>query len=234
MPSSSAKQHRFMEAIAHNPAFAKKAGVPQSVGKDFAAADKGKKFVGGGSARQKINMQDTRHGAMDMPFHSLKRFAGMKAGGDIPTGYKKGEEMNPKMMKGSNMPKMDPRMAAMRRPMQAPVAMPTGMQAPVAMPTGMKSGGMAKGGMRPEKDIARDQMAMAPYARGGMAKGGMAKVGNMNPKGSMTSSSSAGENTKIQKKGLTEGRVIKMAKGGSVSSRADGIASKGKTNCKYV
>ena len=39
MPSVSAKQHRFMEAIAHSPEFAKKAGVPQSVGKDFARAD---------------------------------------------------------------------------------------------------------------------------------------------------------------------------------------------------
>ena len=40
MPSSSPKQHRFMEAIAHNPEFARKAGVPQKVGKDFAEADK--------------------------------------------------------------------------------------------------------------------------------------------------------------------------------------------------
>ena len=39
MPSTSPKQHRFMEAIAHSPEFAKKAGVPQSVGKDFAKAD---------------------------------------------------------------------------------------------------------------------------------------------------------------------------------------------------
>lgn len=42
MPSVSDKQHKFMEAVAHNPAFAKKAGVPQKVGKDFAAADKAK------------------------------------------------------------------------------------------------------------------------------------------------------------------------------------------------
>ena len=42
MPSVSKKQHNFFEAIAHDPAFAKKAGVPQTVGKDFAAADKGK------------------------------------------------------------------------------------------------------------------------------------------------------------------------------------------------
>ena len=40
MPSTSEKQHRFMEAVAHSPEFAKKAGVPQKVGKDFAAADK--------------------------------------------------------------------------------------------------------------------------------------------------------------------------------------------------
>jgi len=46
MPSVSGKQHRFMEMIAHDPAKAKAAGVPQSVGKDFAEADKGKSFGG--------------------------------------------------------------------------------------------------------------------------------------------------------------------------------------------
>jgi len=48
MPSSSKKQHNFMEAVANNPAFAKKVGVPQSVGKDFSNADKGRKFSKGG------------------------------------------------------------------------------------------------------------------------------------------------------------------------------------------
>jgi hypothetical protein len=48
MPSVSKKQHNFMAAIAHNPAFAKKVGVPQSVGMDFNKADKGKKFKQGG------------------------------------------------------------------------------------------------------------------------------------------------------------------------------------------
>jgi hypothetical protein len=37
-----------MEAVAHNPAFAKKVGIKQSVGKEFAAADKGKTFKQGG------------------------------------------------------------------------------------------------------------------------------------------------------------------------------------------
>ena len=35
MPAVSKKQEKFMQAVAHNPAFAKKAGVPQSVGKEF-------------------------------------------------------------------------------------------------------------------------------------------------------------------------------------------------------
>jgi hypothetical protein len=46
MPSTSPKQHRFMEAVAHNPDFAKKAGVPQSVGKEFAKVDEGAKREG--------------------------------------------------------------------------------------------------------------------------------------------------------------------------------------------
>lgn len=46
MPSKSAKQHRFMELVAHNPKAAKRVGVPQSVGEDFAQADKGRHFAG--------------------------------------------------------------------------------------------------------------------------------------------------------------------------------------------
>ena len=48
MPSKTKKQAKFMAAVANNPKFAKKAGVPQSVGKEFAKADKGKKFKEGG------------------------------------------------------------------------------------------------------------------------------------------------------------------------------------------
>jgi hypothetical protein len=48
MPSKSPAQHKLMAAVAHSPKFAKKVGIPVSVGKDFASADKGKKFKGGG------------------------------------------------------------------------------------------------------------------------------------------------------------------------------------------
>jgi len=51
MPSVSKKQHNLMAAVAKNPAFAKKVGIKQSVGKDFLTADKGKKFGSGGMAK---------------------------------------------------------------------------------------------------------------------------------------------------------------------------------------
>ena len=72
MPSTSKKQHSFMEAIAHSPSFAKKVGVPQSVGKDFSTADKGKKFSKGG---------DTMASKMNPGFMAMmaKKKAGAKA-----------------------------------------------------------------------------------------------------------------------------------------------------------
>ena len=87
MPSTSKKQHNFMAAIAHNPAFAKKVGIPQSVGKDFNEADKGKKFGSGGYARpdlQKINKPKTLHGKMSI----------MKGGGMAKSDMKEDMKMD--------------------------------------------------------------------------------------------------------------------------------------------
>jgi hypothetical protein len=67
MPSTSKKQHNFMAAVANSPSFAKKVGVPQSVGKEFSDADKGKKFGSGGRTRpdvQGVNKPKTNHGKM--------------------------------------------------------------------------------------------------------------------------------------------------------------------------
>ena len=45
MPSKSTKQARLMAAAAHDPAFAKRVGIPQKVAKDFNKADKGGKLL---------------------------------------------------------------------------------------------------------------------------------------------------------------------------------------------
>ena len=52
-----------MAAIAHSPEFAKKVGVSQSVGKDFTAADKGRKFKEGGSTMNSEKARELRHAA---------------------------------------------------------------------------------------------------------------------------------------------------------------------------
>jgi hypothetical protein len=68
MPATSEKQKRFMDAAAHNPAFAKKAGVPVSVAKDFSEKSKGVKF-GGPKTRpdlQKVNEPKTRQGKTEL------------------------------------------------------------------------------------------------------------------------------------------------------------------------
>lgn len=38
----------------------------------------------------------------------------------------------------------------------------------------------------------------------------------------------------VETQGKTKGAMVKMASGGSVSKRADGVAQRGKTNCKVV
>jgi hypothetical protein len=60
MPSVSKKQRNFMAAVAHNPEFAKKAGVPQSVGKEFNQADKGRKFSKGGDMKHEDVKMDKK------------------------------------------------------------------------------------------------------------------------------------------------------------------------------
>jgi hypothetical protein len=94
MPSKTKKQHNFMEAVAHNPAFAKKAGVPQSVGKEFSDADKGKTFKRGGDmATKKMNpgmmaMMAKKRGAMAPAKPAAAPAAGMmgmKKGGSVGT-----------------------------------------------------------------------------------------------------------------------------------------------------
>jgi len=95
VPSKTKKQANFMAAVANNPKFAKKAGVPQSVGKDFAKADKGKTFKEGGmpnmrkDRRTMENLRDeTRRIGREEAFEKNK-MAGMNMGGKVK-GYRDG------------------------------------------------------------------------------------------------------------------------------------------------
>jgi hypothetical protein len=80
VPSVSKKQERFMQAVAHNPAFAKKAGVPQSVGKEFTKS-------GGGMAESKkmvkkeVSFMKSKGAPKSMIKHEMGEMKGMKKGG---------------------------------------------------------------------------------------------------------------------------------------------------------
>lgn len=82
MPSVSKKQHNFMAAVANNPKFAKKAGVPASVGKEFVEADKGRKFAKGGDMKD-LKKALAAHAAKP----ASKAHKGLKSGG-LAAGHK--------------------------------------------------------------------------------------------------------------------------------------------------
>jgi len=104
MPSTSKKQHKFMAAIAHNPAFAKKVGIPQSVGMDFNKADKGKKFKGGGMNNdmkqdmpmmKKVAKQEVKMHEKSM--HKMAKGGVTRADGCVTKGHTKGKMIKMKM-----------------------------------------------------------------------------------------------------------------------------------------
>ena len=100
MPSTSKKQHNFMAAVAKNPAFAKKTGVPQSVGKEFLTADKGKKFKEGGFmkhsdiAKDKPMMKAEAEKAVkshEKRMHKMAKGGVTRADGCVTKGHTKGK-----------------------------------------------------------------------------------------------------------------------------------------------
>ena len=99
MPSTSKKQHNFMAAVANNPSFAKKVGVPQSVGKDFNNADKGKTFKRGGDMAKANPFMEmiAKKKAMaagkksEMPMKKMAKGGMAKGGGIESKGKTKGK-----------------------------------------------------------------------------------------------------------------------------------------------
>ena len=154
MPAKSEKQKLFMDAAAHNPKFAKAAGVPVSVAKEFSGESKGMKFGKGANTSrpdlQKVNKPKTLHGKMSI----------MKEGGDtMATNMGK-----PVMKKGMSMAK-----DGMKRP--TPMAKTSMM--------GMKKGGMADGGMPMVMKDGKKIPAFAADGKGAMKHGGATKKMNM-------------------------------------------------------
>jgi hypothetical protein len=132
MPAVSEKQKKFMDAVAHNKGFAKKVGVPQSVGAEFSGKSKGMKFGSGSGTRadrQQVNQPKTDHGGQTL----------FKQGGRMAT------KMNAGFM-AMMAKKKDAKSSAMGKPtMKAGMSTAKdGMKkaTPMADMAGMKKGGM--------------------------------------------------------------------------------------------
>ena len=201
MPSKSKAQHNFMAAVANNPSFAKKAGVPTSVGKDFSAADKGRKFSKGGDMK-KMNMGGYADGGMTM----VKG----KDGKMVPDFAADGKG---KMAKGGMAKKM--KFDDDREPGSSGGSKGDRVGAPGGddMVGAYKRGGMAKADMKQDKSMMQKAVnkhegrlhkgaTMTKLSKGGMAASKMGSV--------KTSSSRDG----IATKGKTKGTMITMKNGG--------------------
>jgi hypothetical protein len=172
MPATSAKQKKFMDAAAHNPAFAKAAGVPQSVAKDFSKQSKGAKFDSGPRTRadrQAFGNPKTNHG----------KAALFKEGGHM----KESKAMMAKevsFMKKAGAPKSMVK-HEMAEAKMAKGGIATSLKAHAAAPAskahaGMKSGGMTKMGAvktssKPDGVITKGKTkgTMVTMKRGGKA-----------------------------------------------------------------
>ena len=91
-----------MAAVAKNPSFAKKVGVPRSVGEEFLTADKGKKFKEGGAMKHSDIAKDKpmmkKVAAKAVKGHEKRMHSMAKGGGIEIKGKTKGKMV--KMNKG--------------------------------------------------------------------------------------------------------------------------------------
>lgn len=93
MPAVSEKQKRFMQAVAHNKGFAKKVGVPQSVGREFSKAKGGEMKESKAMMKKEVSFMKKKGAPKSMLKHEM---AEMKSKGrgvakaDMQKGYRKG------------------------------------------------------------------------------------------------------------------------------------------------
>ena len=178
MPSVSKKQHNLMMAVAHSPSFAKKVGIKQSVGKDFSAADKGRKFKEGGSMKHDDIKEDKT---------LIKKAFGMH---DKQLHESKKTDLSKLNKGGTTMAKYDK----------------------TPKPSSMS------------KDVEAGSNKLLSHGESAVQKRGHTK--GKEERSNKTLGIQGGAKSG---KGTFGAAPIKMAKGGSASARADGIAQKGKT-----
>ena len=180
-----------MAAAAHNPAFAKKVGIPTSVAKEFNAADKGKKFGTGGDVgytyggQNQIGKQRTRFGSTfgykdNIPNANINKYIGKKEGGKIMA-----TDKLKKLFKGKE---------SMKEELAEAKAIKSGKISPMEYAKGEKMEGHKAGG----RIAAKGEHSVQKKSKRGAEMVKMARGGG------------------IESKGKTKGKFIKMCGGGKM------------------
>ena len=212
-----------MEAVAHNPAFAKKVGIPRSVGEEFSKADKGKTFKKGGIMKMEKGVKpssmsgDVEKGsnkklkfgesAVQKKGHTKGRNLGDTGPKESVESEKNMKSFMKKYAKGGKVKRYDDGGDVETETAQGQnknIGDDTRARAMAALQSG-----------KMDQEVPTPKPRMRAKSKSNAMTDSMSR---MNPMGDT-----------YKKGGMTK----KMAGGGSASSRADGIAQRGKTRGKY-
>lgn len=226
MPSTSKKQHNFMQAIAHSPSFAKKVGVPQSVGSDFAKADKGRKFAQGGDMATK-----QLFGGKESYSEEMKEAKAVKSGRISPAQYARGEEAEKPMGRGKK--------ESFKSELQEGKAIKSGRVTPTQYASGEGKEYKMAGGGRVDPRMAA--MLAAKTTQGASQRSADPRIAAMlaakaSPARQAVDPRAAILAAKLRNSAsapMKKGGMAKFAAGGFTSA-ADGIARKGKTQATQI
>jgi len=208
MPAVSKKQQKFMQAVAHNPKFAKKVGVKQSIGKEFTKEKDMKKVkkmnMGGMADREGRAMATGRYANDPRMMADARGRAMMKKGGKVNTSKMNNlEELGRVDAEKGYTAKGKKNLKGEKKRLVSQIK------------KGYKGGGKVTADME-----GRALVKKTADARGrAMATGGLlARTGGSSAK------------MKAKGKAMKKGGAVK----GSASKRADGIAQQGHTRGRMV
>lgn len=247
MPSVSRKQRNFMAAAAHDPKFAKKAGVSQGVAREFNQADKGRKFAEGGEVdpRRSIVREPGKPPRNYDPYEDLRKqyqtpgtvIRGDELPNSKPTSrpnmenskvkrtYKDGGKVDDSIeFTGEELAKMDDKVRRIRKEGAAAgfSFVPEGARAGAAEAyEGQRKKGKAVSTAIDAANVMKEHYGKSKFAAGGKIK-----------KGGFMKHDDAAEDKKLIRKEFkrmegaehkaANSAVAKLAKGGSVKRYAGG------------
>ena len=222
MPSKSKAQHNLMAMVANDPKAAKRLGIPQSVGRDYVEADKGRKFGSGGSMKEskmmmkkEVSFMKKKGAPKSMVKHEMAEMKGMKKGGNVK-----------KMAFGGKLPsKFAEAMRAAQNPKPAtPLPGPKGSPANTPVRQNIPKDYVGSGG------------PMDPTSPGYVRPKYTADTFGVSTSKPPTQNTRVPQNIDKPVNRMAPNRIPKMAGGGLASGHksADGVASKGKTKAKQI